>query len=590
MSNEGKTNFSNNFNIRDFLHVDRMTNSEIDKCEFWVNANRIVRESGVPNCEGARIQVNDKWDLETFKKWLIDYHDKNVVRFLRYGWPLNAYNTKEDCTVPPNQAGARAHPEELKQYIKKEREMGSVIGPFKNNPFGKVARFSPLDTRPKRDSDELRVILNLSYPFGGESVNSSINSEVFAGEDNMELRYASVDDLCKIIRKKGPKAKIFVRDLSKAYRQLFMDPGSIHLLGYWIEDELFFDVSLSMGSKAAAYCCQRMTSAITHVFGSHGFENVNYLDDLGAAEEENKAEEAYDCLGWIMDTIGIKESRKKAKPPAFIAVFLGILYNTKTMTLTITNERLVELKSLLNEWTHKKHATLREVQSLLGKLNFACNTVRSGRIFVSRIINSLRKYPIRGFKKVDRQMRKDIEWWIEFTEHFDGITIMPPGRWNAPDTVLSSDAALQGGGGWSEQRCEAFHTKFPSWLTDRKDVFINELELITIIVALKVWSRDVEHKNILAYCDNEVSVEVVNSGRAKNNFTQACLREICYIMATNNAMLKLVHISGISNRISDCLSRWDEESKRMQFRTVTEGKNVKFVEVNEEMFKFLHDW
>ena len=76
-----------------------------------------------------------------------------------------------------------------------------------------------------------------------------------------------------------------------------MDPFLIHLLGYQFDGYLYFDVTLSMGSRSAAYCCQQMTNAITHIYENHGYEDVNYLHDLGAAETEEKAEEAYDCLG-----------------------------------------------------------------------------------------------------------------------------------------------------------------------------------------------------------------------------------------------------------------------------------------------------
>ena len=61
-----------------------------------------------------------------------------------------------------------------------------------------------------------------------------------------------------------------------------------------------------MGSRSAAYCCQRTTNAITYIFGTHGFDEVNYLDNLGAAEEDSQADEAYDCLGWILNSIGIR--------------------------------------------------------------------------------------------------------------------------------------------------------------------------------------------------------------------------------------------------------------------------------------------
>ena len=215
------------------------------------------------------------------------------------------------------------------------------------------------------------------------------------------------------------------------------------------------------------------------------------------------------------------------------------------MTMQITPDRLKEIQDLLIAWMNKKWMTLKELQSLLGKLNFASSMVRSGRIFVSRLINSLKDFPINGRKRIDSEMRKDLGWWLQFMEQFDGITVMPPANWDAPDKIFSSDACLISGGRWSEG--EAFYCRFPQWLISREDVHINELELITFIVALKIWRDKIQDQNVLAYCDNAVSVEVVNTGKAKNRFTQACLREICFITAKHNAVLKLVHLSSECN-------------------------------------------
>ena len=115
-----------------------------------------------------------------------------------------------------------------------------------------------------------------------------------------------------------------------------MNPSLIHLLGWSFQDELYFDVLLSMKSKSAAFCCQRTTNAISFIFASNGFQDVNYLDDLWTAEAKDKAEKPFDCLGWILATTSIKESAHKAKPPATITISLGILFNTITMTFQIT--------------------------------------------------------------------------------------------------------------------------------------------------------------------------------------------------------------------------------------------------------------
>ena len=232
-------------------------------------------------------------------------------------------------------------------------------------------------------------------------------------EEKMELHYPTIDDLAKIIKKKSKngKVKIMKRDLAKAYRQLWMSPGSIHLLGYFFEDRYYYDVTLSMGSASSAYCCQHTSNAIIYIYKRFGYDNVNYLDDLGAAEEENKAEAAFSCLGWILQEIGITESKKKACGPAYIVIFLGILFNTITMTMQITEERLNEIKQMVRHWQTKEITTLKELL-LLGKLNFAASTIRAGRIFVSRIIEEIKKFPKdRKVMKISQELRKDGKWW-----------------------------------------------------------------------------------------------------------------------------------------------------------------------------------
>ena len=559
--------------------------------------NRIVRETGEWNQNKARIKVNDNWNLDKLEEWLSEYEDKKVIEYLKYGWPLNSENTTTLEEIPDNQKGARMNTEQVNKYIQDELKNGSIIGPFLKNPFGGVARFSPLDTRPKQDSKDLRIILNLSYPYHGDSVNKSINTKEFAGQDEMNLSYPTVDDLVKIIRNKSENntkcVKTFKHDLTKAYRQLWMDPKSISYLGFMFNGRMYFDMVLSMGSSAAVFCCQHTTNAITHVFKKFGYEDINYLDDLGAAEEESEAEDAFNCLGWILSTIGIRESLSKACAPAFIMAFLGILFNTITMSLTITEECLKEIEELLFSWERKTKFTLNELQQLVGKLNFATSTIRVGRVFMSRLINELANFNDTEVKYVTEDIKCDVNWWITFMEEYDRVSIMPPQNWDQPDLIFSSDTCLTGGGGWNylgNGKSLAFHTKFPSWLTGMNGVKINELELITFIVCIKKCGKSIENRNILAYCDNQVTVDIINKGKAKNRFEQACVRELCYLTGKRNAWIKLVYLSSDENRISDSLSRWSDKRQRHRFWEITDGIEVEFKNVEENDLKFTHGW
>ena len=63
-------NMSEGFNIWNFLETEEMSQEEIDRCKFWVTANRITQESGVPNFTKAKIQVNTSWNFEKLEEWL----------------------------------------------------------------------------------------------------------------------------------------------------------------------------------------------------------------------------------------------------------------------------------------------------------------------------------------------------------------------------------------------------------------------------------------------------------------------------------------------------------------------------------------
>ena len=64
------------------------------------------------------------------------------------------------------------------QYLRKESQNKSILGPFKDNPFSSGIKISLLNAVPKKDSSERRVILDLSCPKGA-SVNDFISKEFY---------------------------------------------------------------------------------------------------------------------------------------------------------------------------------------------------------------------------------------------------------------------------------------------------------------------------------------------------------------------------------------------------------------------------
>ena len=69
------------------------------------------------------------------------------------------------------------------------------------------------------------------------------------------------------------------------------------------------------------------------------------------------------------------------------------------------------------EWLSKTSASKREVQSLIGKLQFAAKCVRPGRVFISRMLRHLRSMTCFSQSRqipIPEFFIKDVHWWRAF--------------------------------------------------------------------------------------------------------------------------------------------------------------------------------
>ena len=228
---------------------------------------------------------------------------------------------------------------------------------------------SPLNTVPKKGPQGSRhVILDLSFP-KGSSVNDHIPKDYYLGEYN-KLHLPSVDNLVSLVKKEGTGCMLFERDLKHAYRQIPVDPGDIHVLGYTHKGHIYYDMVLPMGMRSSCQACQRVTNAVAYAFRSSGHDIVNYIDDLAGEVSPSLAPVAFQLLGDLLHDLGLLESKEKACAPATSMEFLGIRFDTDAGTLTIPPDKLLDIKSLLVNWSNKVHASKHEVQSIVGSLNF----------------------------------------------------------------------------------------------------------------------------------------------------------------------------------------------------------------------------
>ena len=118
------------------------------------------------------------------------------------------------------------------------------------------------------------------------------------------------------------------------------------------------------------------------------------------------------------------------------------------MTARLPADKRTELTQMLDEWATKRWCTLKELQSLVGKLNHACAVVPQGRTFVRRLLDLLKGHSSKRsrFIRLNTECKRDIEWWRSLLPKWDGVYFFDLPAWApVPDFFISTDASGRNG-------------------------------------------------------------------------------------------------------------------------------------------------
>ena len=125
------------------------------------------------------------------------------------------------------------------------------------------------------------------------------------------------------------------------------------------------------------------------------------------------AKTAFAALQSLFGSLGLASSPEKDSTSATKKVCFGIHVNTDDLTLHVPDSRLLDLLDELRLWSSPEHFTIKELQSLLGKLSFVPACVRSSRNSLSRLLDAFRIFPSSVYvtnQPVTPEMRQDLAW------------------------------------------------------------------------------------------------------------------------------------------------------------------------------------
>ena len=352
-------------------------------------------------------------------RYLAGYNAKKA-RFLLLGFTHGfrlQYHGKREFRDARNLKSAFDLPQVLKHEISLELQSGRVSGPFLLPPFPNL-QVSPLGLVAKKEPNTYRVIHHLSFP-EGNSINDGISS------DDASVQYQRVDDAINLILSTGVGSLMAKTDIEKAFRILPVHPVDYELLGMKINNLFYYDKALPMGCSISCKLFEEFSTALHWILANEfkAAAVVHVLDDflfIGAAGTQQCEHALYSFIKMCSD-INIPIKHSKTVNPCTVITFLGIELDSVKMESRLPRDKVEKIKTLLNEFMGLQKVTLKQLQSLLGVLNFACRVVIPGRPFLRRLIDLTRGvHKPHHHLRLNHEAKADVAAWKLFIDTFNG--------------------------------------------------------------------------------------------------------------------------------------------------------------------------
>ena len=449
-----------------------------------------------------------------------------------------------------NMQSATAHPDVVQKYLTDELQAGNLAGPFSPSQVREavINRFGVIP-KPHKPG-KWRLIVDLSYPPGG-SVNDGISTM------DSSMVYSSLDDAAHLIASLGRNSCLAKIDICSAFRIIPVHPQDRSLLCMRWGEGIYVDSQLPFGLRSAPLIFNAYADALEWILRDHGCHHIiHYLDDFLVLGPSNSAvcQTALRTMLSTCSSLGVPLAEEKIEGPSTCLSFLGIELDTSTMQARLPQDKLVRLVQELALWQDKKSCTRKELEHLIGVLQFACKVIPQGRPFVRRLINLL-CVPCKPFHHVrlNKASRSDLLWWHSFAHIWNGISLLRLSDGLIPSVNVFTDASGSFGCGavWGLKWLQGV------WPADWLHVNIMVKELVPVVLACAIWAHQWSGQHIHLHVDNRAVVEVLKKGSSKepSGIVMHLLRCLSFISAYFQFTYTAYHIPGAYNTTADSISR-----------------------------------
>ena len=419
--------------------------------------------------------------------------------------------------------------------------------------------------------------------------------------DHLTYEYFSYTTVSQAVEKATPHCWFSKLDLSNCFLSFPLHPSALPYFIFRFDSKLYQFVRMPFGLSSAPRICTLLLSVPAFAMQQWGVDRCDrYLDDFLLTDDtEQSAQRSLHIAQHALSMFGLVVNPDKTVGPARQLAFLGILLDSVQQTMSLTPERMDEIRSLLARAASARHISLPQLQSLIGKLSFAATVLPGARPFLFRMnqranerircvgIRQRHRRPMASLSvahrrahfatahahiRVDKHMRCNLAFWRNHLARWDGRQ-----RWRSaysdPYTFVS-DASLHGFGFYfhgAPASATATVAKWPAhlrvgsaflgvWSASDAHLHLESAQMIwcemfAVLAALCTYRSRLRNTSVLFRLDNLPDVYALNRQATRKARLGGLLRSIYTIAVDYNISIRAEHIPGVRNVLADYLSR-----------------------------------
>ena len=213
---------------------------------------------------------------------------------------------------------------------------------------------------------------------------------------------------------------------------------------YW-DGQYYYDKCLPFGLRSAPYIFNQLADAVEWIllnkcqisFACHILDDFLIIEPPALSPPYSQTcQQSLTSMLLTFRNLHIPIAGDKTQGPCTALEFMGIILDSEKMEARLPPDKVERIRTSLANFQRRKSCTLKELQSLIGTLNFACKVIPPGRPFLQRMIALTRKVSkAHHHISLSSGFFKDLHMWKEFLSEWNGASFFLSNSWVDSDSL-----------------------------------------------------------------------------------------------------------------------------------------------------------